>query len=124
MSSLEITLTVKRDGQPVNGFPVTRRIEADEVQHFSYEQAAHGDITTFGAVPADQINTVQALVLRTTKAITVRLDGQSDAGVPLNAGGILIVLDSTIDAGAGASNAKVNNNSGATALIEGLAAGT
>lgn len=125
MSSLELTVTLRRDGYPVTGFPVTRRIEVDEIQSFKYEKAADNDSTTFAAVPADQIATIQALLLRTSKAVTLRLDGQTDAGIALNAGGMIVILDCTIDAGAGASNCKINNPDDAdTALIEGLAAGT
>lgn len=125
MSSLELSIMLRRDGIPSPGFPVTRRIEVDEVQTFKYEKAADNDSTTFSGVPADQIATIQALCLRTSKAVTLRLDGQTDAGIVLNAGGMVIILDATIDAGAGASNAKLNNPDDAdVAIIEGFAAGT
>ena len=125
MSSLELSVMVKRDGIASPGFPVTRRIEIDEIQSFKYDKAADNDSTTFSAVPADQIASIQALCIRTSKAITLRLDGQTDAGIVLNAGGMIVILDATIDAGAGASNASVNNPDDAdVALVEGFAAGT
>lgn len=124
MTSFEIGIIVRRDGVTMENFPVTRRIEVDESQSFSYEKANDGDITTFSALPADQLDTIQALIVRVSKAVTIRLDGQSDKGIRLNAGGMLVIIDGTIDAGAGASNAKVNNNSGVVSLIEGIAAGT
>lgn len=124
MDSYEITLHVRKNGVIVEGFPVTRRIETDESQGFGYEKANDGDSTTFSALPADQLATIQLLIVKTDKAITLRLDNQSSAGIELNAGGLLAIIDCTIDAGAGANNAKVNNNSGATALVDGVAAGT
>jgi hypothetical protein len=124
MTSFEVGLILRRNGFTVEGFPVTHRFEADEVSQFTYEKANDGDTTTFSALPADQIDTIQVLVVRASKAVTIRLDGQADKGIRLNAGGMLVIVDGTIDAGAGASNAKVNNNSGAVSLIEGIAAGT
>lgn len=123
MESLEASLVIRRNGVVVQN--ITRRIEVDEIQSFNYEKAADNDVTTFSALPADQIATIQFLLARSNKAVTIRLDGQTDAGIVLNAGGLLLIVDATIDAGAGASNAKVNNPDDAdTALIEGFAAGT
>lgn len=123
MTSYELSINLKRDGVPVSGYPIVRRIEATEAQEFSYAKANDGDLTTFSAIPANEIATVKFLIVRTDKSVTVRLDGQTDAGITLDAGGLLAIIDATIDAGAGASNAKVNNNSGAVALIEGIAGG-
>jgi len=123
-SSLKIVLSVEKDGVPVAGFPFVRRLVVDELQEFAYEQANHGDAVTFSAVPADQLGEIQVLVLRSDKLVTLRLDGQSDAGIVVNAGGLVLLVDADVDAGAGASNAKLNNNSGATATIRGLAGGT
>lgn len=124
MPTLTVKVDVEIDGTPIAGFPIVRRLTVDEVQSFDYEQAAHGDAVTFAAIPADQLAEIQALLVRTDKPVTLRLDGQADAGVGLNAGGLILLLDVDVDAGAGAANAKVNNNSGATATLRGLAAGT
>ena len=120
MSSLELSVMVRCDGQPFSGFPVTRRIEVDEMQSFKYEKAADNDTITFAPVAADQIATIQTLVLHTSKALTVRFNGQTDAGILLNAGGMIIIFDATINAGAEVNNPAAS----AMTLIEGLAAGT
>lgn len=123
MESLEATITIRRNGVVIQN--IARRIEVDELQAFNYEKAADNDAVTFSALPADQIANIQFLLARTNKAITIRLDGQTDAGIVLNAGGLLLIVDATIDAGAGASNAKINNPAASDiALVEGLAAGT
>lgn len=125
MNSVEITITARKNGEPLAGFPFTRRMEVDELQSFSYEKLADNNITSFAALPADQLDTIQLLVVKTDIPITLRLDGQTDAGIMLNAGGMLILVDATIDAGAGASNASVNNPDAAlTATVKGIAAGT
>ena len=115
---------LRRDGLPMPGFPLTRRIEVDESQGFSYEKAADNDTTTFTAIPSNQIDTVQVLLVRANKAVTLRLDAQTDAGIELNAGGILAIVDATINASA-ATNVKVNNPAVTdVAIVEGLVAGT
>lgn len=121
MPVLELTITATLDSTPLTGFPLLRRLTIDESQPFDYEQATGGG---YLAVPGDKIDTVQALVVRTDKALTLRLDGQTDAGIEINAGGCVVLVDVTIDAGAGASNAKLSNASGATARIRGVTAGT
>lgn len=124
MPTLKLVVSLESDGKQVPGFPVVRRLTVPETQQFAYEKADDGDAVTFSAVPADQLAEIQALVLRTDQQLTFRFDGQSDAGIVLNAGGVLVFLDSDIDAGAGANNAKVNNDSGSTANVVGFAGGT
>ena len=117
---LDVTVIIKRNGRDVTGFPYQKRMVIDELQQFSYEKATSGGYET---LPTTQIAAVQALVLTADQSITLRLDGQSDAGIPLNAGGLLLVLDSNLDAGV-STNATLDNNSGSTANITGLGAGT
>lgn len=99
----------------MSALPYTRRLEFAQAVAFDYTQA---DGASFVAVPFAPITTIQALVLRSDKDVTVRLNGQTDAGIPLNAGGILIVYDSAM------TGATVRNQSGDTASIDGAALGT
>ena len=117
---LDVTVIIKRNGRDVTGFPYQKRTVVDELQQFSYEKATGGGYET---LPTTQIAAVQALVLTADQSITLRLDGQSDAGIPLNAGGLLLVLDSNLDAGV-STNATLDNSSGSTAVVTGLGAGT
>lgn len=120
--TLKVTVSVRVDGTEIPGFPKTRRLELDEKQEFGYEEANDGDSTTFSALPADQLSNIQALIVQPDQEITIRLDNQSDAGVTIGADGLLVILGSTIDAGS--NRATVNNNSGNTANIRGIAGGT
>lgn len=122
-TALKVTVTVEKDGKPLDGFPVVRRYSADEVQGFEYEEPNDGDAVTFSAIPTAQLATIKALVLRTDRQITLRVDGQTDAGLVLDADALLVVIGATIDAAA-ATNLMVNNNSGGTAVLEGMAGGT
>jgi len=125
MPSVKLTVDLEIDGVKVPGFPLVHRRSVDEVQHFAYDEAADNDLTTFSALPTAQIASIQALLLRPLEQpITLRLDGQSDAGIIINTGGIVIIMDATIDAGA-ATNATVNNpDATAVSKLKGFAAGT
>ena len=125
MPNLKVTVQVEIDGVPLSGFPLVRRLEMDEAQQFNYEKAADGDTITFTALPAGELTAIQALIIRNDIPVTVRLDNQTDAGIELNSGGLLLLVDATIDAGAGALNAKLNNpDATAAAIVKGVAAGT
>jgi hypothetical protein len=117
---IEVTVSIKLNGWEIAGFPYRRRILVDEAQQFSYEVATGGG---YGTLPTTQIAALSLLALTADQAITARLDGQSDAGVALNAGGLLLLIDSNVDAGA-STNATVDNSSGSTAVVKGLGAGT
>jgi len=120
MPTLRISVQLDLDGQPLPGTPLVRRLELDEAQTFDVEQATGGG---FVAIQAAAIASIQALLLRADRQVTVRLDGQTDAGLVLNAGGLVLIFDATIDAGA-ATNVTVDNASGSTAVLRGVAAGT
>lgn len=124
MPILKLLVDLEVDGVPLAGFPIIRRLTVDEMHIFDYEKVDDPNPTTFTTLPADQLAEIQALLVRSDKTVTVRLDGQTDAGIVINPGGLILLLDVDIDAGAGAPNAKINNDSGVTAIIRGLAAGT
>ena len=123
--TLRVTLSLTLDGRPIPGFdPVVRTLSVDEIQpYLPYEKSDNADTTTFNAVPTGEIGTIQALLIVPDRAVKVRLDGQSDAGIELGSSGLLLILGSTIDASS-TTNVTMNNNSGATAAIEGFGAGT
>ena len=130
MPTLTVTVTVSQDGgEPLPGFPLTRRVSVDEVQTFATEQANAADTTTWVALPLSSLDTVTFLVVRSDRAVTFRLnDGIADAAttatLPLAAGGLLMLVNGTLRAGSGSANARVNNNSGATAVLRGVGGGT
>lgn len=121
MPILEVELTVRQDGVPVAGYPLKRRISVDEIEGFDIEKA--DDNGSFSNVFGGQLGEVQVLLLRSTKQITLRLDAQSDAGIVINANGLLLAFDVDVDAGA-ATNTTVSNDSGETANLRGLVGGT
>ena len=124
MPTLKLELSLSIDGVPVKGFdPVIRKLSVDESVTFVTEKANDGNTTSFSTLPVAELDTIKFLALRPSKQITLRLDGQSNAGIVLDADSLMVVLGATIDASA-ATNALVNNNSGAVSRLEGLGAGT
>ena len=102
------------------GFPKFYRKQVDEVQEFSYEKATGGG---HESIPTTQLGELQVLAITADQALTIRLDGQSDAGVVLAARGLLLIVDGDLDAGA-STNATIDNSSGSTAQVSGLGGGT
>ena len=121
MPNIKVKIDVEVDGKSLDGYPVVRRLTVDELQSFKYEKATGGGYTL---VPAAQLGEIQALILTADQPLTLRLDGQTDAGLVMNAGALVILMDVDIDAGAGVNNASLDNGSGNTALVKGLAGGT
>jgi hypothetical protein len=123
-TSLELTITLRREGKPADGFPIVRRIEVDELQGFTYEKVADNNTTTFTAFPTNQLDTVQAFVIKADSDITVRFNNQSDAGIVLKAGGIMALFDVSINSGI-STNSTVNNPAATgVAVVSGLVGGT
>lgn len=127
--TLEVEIRFRLDGRPLEaiapGGIIIGRLSVDEVQVAApHEKTNDGNATSFAALPTSELDEIQVLFVKSDKATTYRLDGATDTGIPLNAGGFYLIFNADIDAGAGASNAKVNNNSGATATIDVLAGGT
>jgi len=120
MPTYELTVRLKRDGESVNGYPIHRRLEVDEAVTFDHEEATGGGYVT---LPTGELDEINFLALRVDQQVTIRLDGQTDAGIVLNAGGALFIIDADIDAGASA-NATISNASGSTVNVKGFAGGT
>ncbi len=119
MATVDVTVTLRVDGQTPPGFPLTRKITTTEAVSFDYQKASGGGYAT---LPVSDIASLAALIVRSDQAVTLRLDAQSDAGIELNADGMLIILDAVINAGA-STNATISNASGSTATVKGWAAG-
>lgn len=124
MPLLRVVILASLDGEGVSGFPLVRRLTVDETQGFQVDKPGTAD-ATYSAVPTGELATLQHLIFTTDTAVTLRLNGQSDAGIVLGAGGVVLLLGATLTAGA-ATNATVNNSAAASviAALRGVAAGT
>jgi len=119
MPTLEATLILKLDGLDLAGTPIVARLFVDDVQTLDQNKPDGGGFVALGSLP-----TVQALLVRTLdEPVTVRLDGQSDAGIVIGPAGFIFVFGGTIDAGA-TTNLKVQNASGFATPIQVMTGGT
>ena len=119
MQTIKVTINVEIDGVQLEGYPLIKRLSVDEVQQFNYEKTDGGG---YAAMPLDQLSNIQMLVVKPSKQVTLRLDAQTDAGIVVNANGIVILADVTIDDAV--TRAMVNNDSGEIAVLKGIGAGT
>lgn len=120
MPTFEVTVTIKQDGVTLAGSPFIRRVVVDEIQSFSTEQASGGGYAT---LPTTFLDTLNLLLLMPDQTVTVRFSNQSDQGLVLNAGGLLLLADVAVNSGA-STNATTTNASGTTASLSGVAGGT
>lgn len=123
MPTFKLTLHLEKDGVLLPEFPVVRRLEVDESQSARYEQADDADSGTFDAMPTAQMSEVQMAYITGDQQTTIRVDGQSDAGIVLNSGGLLLIFNADIDAGA-STNLTINNASNSTANMTLISGGT
>lgn len=120
MPVIEVTLSIKQDGVEVFGQPLRRRVElAEGTGAFAYTQASG---SSYVAMPPSQLAELDFLVIRPNQVSSVRLNNQSDAGITLNAQGLLLLIDCVLNSGT-ATNAKVQTNSGSTTTIRGILGG-
>lgn len=117
MPLLELTLDLKLDGKSVLGQPF--------VQTATYVEATNTNLTKTGNDSSSylqwsQLATDNGLFIITDTAINLKFNNAG--ALPLNAGGIVLVLGANIAAGA-TTNITINNNSGTTANIKTLEVG-
>jgi hypothetical protein len=120
MPTLKVTIDAELDGVRVAGFPLVRRLTVDEAQSFDVTRATGGG---FVALPTGELGELQVLVLQVDQAVTLRLDAQADAGIVINPGGVIALVDVDVDDGA-ATNATLSNASGSNVQAKGLVGGT
>jgi len=102
MPTLEATLILKQDGEAL-GDPIVSRLDVDAVLTYVAPSNTGGPYVTIGSIPTAQVVLLRPLA----HALTARFDGQTDAGVTVNAGGFVFIFNATLDAGA-SDNVKIS----------------
>ena len=121
--TLTCTISIEKNGQPLPGFPVVRRVSVDEMVSFSTEQASSDGV--FVAPNLSSLGAVTFFYYTADQITKLLFDGNSDGTAPLemSANGLLLLVNPTIDSGS-STNITVENDSGSTALLTGVAGGT
>lgn len=118
MPNLKVTITIEEDNRLLPGFPIIRRYVSNQADLLAFQQATGVAFATAPGIPTS-LTALNALYLTADQATAVRFN---NAGViPLNANGMIIILDANVTA---APVAEIQNNSGSTANIKGMIAGT
>ena len=120
MAELKVTVQVEQDGVVLPGFPIVERVVVEQVVPWTPLRHDPSPSEAFVALPTTTIVTLQALIVRPNRLLVVRYDGQTDAGIEIEPGGLLLVLGGRADAG---PVANVKASATETTLIHGLAAG-
>jgi len=122
MPQLRVTLNIEQDGSPLPGFPLVRTQQLDEADGLrTEEKAADNDTTTFTAL-STVLSQLQLLFVHAPQRLTFRLDNQSDAGVTLEANGVLLIVNGDLQS---TPLVEVNNpHATAAAAMRLLLAGT
>ena len=122
--TLTCTISIEKNGQQLPGFPIVRRVSVDEMVTFATERAnADGVFSAPSGLTA--LDSVTFFYYTADQITKILFDGNSDATAPLEiaANGLVILVNPTIDSGA-STNITVENDSGSTALLTGVAGGT
>lgn len=118
MASVKVTVNVEVDGEPLKGFPYTRRFEPVDRESFDATIATGAPFITLPS--SGQVGIFQFMFFQALGAVmAVKMRAAGDTAFTLNKGGFVIVVDSTDLAGT-----LIQNNSGAGAKAVGMLAGT
>ena len=115
MPVLKVTINIDLDDIPVTGFPLVRRFETPEGQSFTMQRPTGA---AFTALPTGELSTIQALVMQSDRTTAIRLNGVAGE-VTINPNGIVAVIDGSLG-----TAPTLQNNSGATTVVRGLAVGS
>lgn len=122
MALLRLRVSAEMADQLFPDLPFVLRREYDESVSFAFDLADGSGYTT---PPINSIGTLQAIMFQPDQDVTVRLAAQSDAGTPVGKGGLFVaILSSTGIDNTGFDAVTIDNNSGSTATIRGVACGT
>jgi hypothetical protein len=119
---VEIELSVKLNGQLLPSFPFRKRIQCNEAQTIATTKAGGDTVGVYVVLPGGGVvPAAQAFMVGSDQAVNLRVN---NAGViPLNAGGMLILIDGNVNAGA-ALNLQINNVGTNPANLTGFVAGS
>lgn len=127
MAEYRFALSVEKDGSPISGSPFIIRASTAQGDEFSYSLDGAGDSVTYSTIPALlAFGGVQVLFLRPDGPLNLRLAGQTNGGVAIDAGGIVFMAGVNITAVSSASLVTLNNaaDPGTAVIPTGFVGGT
>lgn len=121
MPTIQVTVDIKEDGQTLPGFPLTKMVSVLESRGRTQinRTAAPG----FNELPLGDLDGVTVLFVQADQDTTLRFNDQTDEGLAISANGYFLMVDGDIPVSA-TSKASIENDSGSTAQITQVAAGS
>jgi hypothetical protein len=124
MPQVQIIIEAGIDGHPLPGSPfIQQSTVVTQVQAISVQKGV--DLpNVFATIPTvDAFENIYILLLLNPDAqLIYRFQGQTDAGVVVPAGGMILISGAMIDSGAGTNVLVNNSNSNTAATITGFVA--
>lgn len=115
MPTIELHTEARVSDPLVPDLPLVRRIEVDETDAIVRQFPSSGSYQNLAAA---HLATVKGYVLAFDAAVTVRIAGQTDAGLSVNAGGQIAAIDTAID-NSGNDAIQILYNGGGTLTVRG-----
>lgn len=104
MPTLEATIILKQDGVDVPGFPITSRMSVLDIRSADESFGFGGGFVSFQSWPVVSVVAIQS----SEQVLTLRLNGQSDAGILVNPGGVVVLFNVGLTDGL-TTNVKIQN---------------
>ena len=109
MPSVRLVIQAEVEGSPY-GSPIILRSDVEQFEAFRYALDGAGDATTYSTIPALlTFGNVSVLFLRPDGPLNLRLAGQTNGGVAIDAGGVVFMAGVNITALSSASLVTTNN---------------
>lgn len=121
MPTFTITMDIKEDGASLPGFPVTKSVTATESG--GKATVSRPDSASFTELPLTDLGGVSILYIEADQAYSLRFEDQSDAGLPMAANGVCLLVNSNISSGA-TNKAALQTNTGSAATVQVVKAGS
>jgi hypothetical protein len=116
------TILAEVDGVALPDFPIIRRYIVTELSGLNaISQAADNNTTSFHPIPQLTMPVLGDFLLTTDLALNLKLN--LNTPLPLNAGGLVLILGANMTQGTPTQNVEINNPSAATAANVGVLAG-
>lgn len=92
-TEIELHVALDQDGVPVPGYPLRRTITLHSLHPFAPIPRG-AEVGIFRPGPAEQLHTLRLVAIQPDQDVTVRLAAQSDHGIPVKKGGLLLFFAS------------------------------
>ena len=122
MPEIRWTILAEVDGVALPDFPIIRRYIVAELSGLNaISQPADNNTTSFHPIPQLTMPVLGDFLLTTDLALNLKLN--LNTPLPLNAGGLVLILGANMTQGTPTQNVEINNPSATTAANVGVLAG-